>query len=35
MATIKKKQVGTKEYYYLQHSYRTEKGVQVKEKYIG
>lgn len=35
MATIKKKQVGTKEYYYLQHSYRTEKGVQVKEKYLG
>ncbi len=35
MATIKKKQVGTKAYYYLQHSFRTKKGVSVKEKYLG
>jgi Fic family protein len=35
MATIRKKLVGTKEYYYLQHTIRTPKGVETKEKYLG
>ncbi|MFH0818001.1 MAG: Fic family protein [Candidatus Micrarchaeota archaeon] len=35
MVTIKKKLIGTREYYYLQHTVRTKKGVQTKEKYIG
>lgn len=35
MATIKKKRVGTKDYYYLQHSVRVGGTVQTKEKYLG
>lgn len=35
MATIKKKTVGGKTYYYLQHTVRTKNGVETKEKYIG
>ena len=35
MATIKKKTVGGKTYYYLQHTVRTKKGVETREKYIG
>lgn len=35
MVTVKKKTIGTKAYYYLEHSYRTEKGVEKKELYLG
>lgn len=35
MVTIKKKIVGTKTYYYLEHTIRTERGVTTKEKYLG
>lgn len=35
MVTIKKKTVGTKSYYYLEHAIRTERGVTTKEKYLG
>ncbi len=35
MAFVKKKVVNGKTYYYLQHTVRTEKGVQTKEKYLG
>jgi len=35
MVTVKKKIVGTKVYYYLEHTIRTERGVTTKEKYLG
>ena len=35
MATIKKKTVGGKAYYYLQHTVRTKNGVETRERYIG
>lgn len=35
MVTVKKKIVGTREYYYLQHSLRTPDGVRSREKYLG
>lgn len=35
MATIKKKIVGGKTYYYLQHTVRTKNGVETRERYIG
>lgn len=35
MVTIKKKTVGTKTYYYLEHTVRTGHGVTTKEKYLG
>ncbi|MEM3555683.1 MAG: Fic family protein [Candidatus Micrarchaeia archaeon] len=35
MVTIKKKLVGTREYYYLQHTIRTKNGVKTKERYLG
>ncbi|MFA6329406.1 MAG: Fic family protein [Candidatus Micrarchaeia archaeon] len=35
MAFVKRKVVNGKTYYYLQHTVRTEKGVQTKEKYLG
>ncbi len=35
MVTIRKKQVGTREYFYLQHTLRTSKGVETRERYLG
>ncbi len=35
MVIVKKKIVGKKTYYYLQHTIRTKKGVIAKEKYLG
>jgi len=35
MVTVKKKTVGTRVYYYLEHTIRTERGVTTKEKYLG
>lgn len=35
MATIKKRIIGTKEYYYLQHTIRGTRGITTKEKYLG
>ena len=35
MVTIRKRLVGTREYFYLQHTLRTSKGVQAREKYLG
>lgn len=35
MVTIRKRLVGTREYFYLQHTLRTPKGVQSREKYLG
>ncbi|MFH1065564.1 MAG: Fic family protein [Nanoarchaeota archaeon] len=35
MASIKKKQVGEQEYYYLEHSFRANGKVQKKEIYLG
>ncbi|MBI5159702.1 Fic family protein [Candidatus Micrarchaeota archaeon] len=35
MVTVKKKTVGTRTYYYLEHTIRTERGVATREKYLG
>jgi len=35
VVTIRKRLVGTREYFYLQHTLRTSKGVQTREKYLG
>lgn len=35
MVIVRKKTVGTKAYYYLEHTIRTERGVTTKEKYLG
>ena len=35
MVTIRKRQVGTREYFYLQHTLRTSKGVETRERYLG
>jgi len=35
VVTIRKKQVGTREYFYLQHTLRTSKGVETRERYLG
>lgn len=35
MAIIKTKKIGTKDYYYLQHSFRVNGKVRNKEKYLG
>ena len=35
MVTIKKRLVGAREYFYLQHTLRTPKGIQTREKYLG
>lgn len=35
MVTIRKRQVGTREYFYLQHTIRTSNGVETREKYLG
>ncbi|MBI5035781.1 Fic family protein [Candidatus Micrarchaeota archaeon] len=35
MVTVKKKTIGTKAYYYLEHAIRTARGVTTKEKYLG
>ncbi|MBI5635431.1 hypothetical protein HY993_00525, partial [Candidatus Micrarchaeota archaeon] len=35
MVSLRKKVVGTKEYYYLGHSMRSARGVEVREKYLG
>ncbi|RLE37865.1 hypothetical protein DRJ17_05580 [Candidatus Woesearchaeota archaeon] len=35
MVTIKKKTIGNKEYYYLEHSFRKGKSVKKKELYLG
>ncbi|MFA4946478.1 MAG: Fic family protein [Candidatus Micrarchaeia archaeon] len=35
MTTIKTKAVGTKKYYYLQHTVRTARGIETRQKYLG
>jgi Fic family protein len=35
VVTIRKRQVGTREYFYLQHTLRTSKGVETRERYLG
>lgn len=35
MVTIRKRLVGTREYFYLQHTLRTDKGIQTRERYLG
>jgi len=35
MVTIRKRLVGTREYFYLQHTLRTTEGIQAREKYLG
>lgn len=35
MVTIRKKLVGTREYFYLQHTLRTPDGIQTRERYLG
>lgn len=35
MVTVRKKQVGTREYLYLQHTLRTAKGFETRERYLG
>lgn len=35
MATIKKKKIGTREYYYMRHTVRMLHGVETREKYLG
>jgi len=35
MVTVRKRQVGTREYFYLQHTLRTSKGVETRERYLG
>jgi len=35
VVTIRKRLIGTREYFYLQHTLRTSKGVQTREKYLG
>ncbi|VVB60394.1 Fic/DOC family protein [uncultured archaeon] len=35
MVTVRKKKVGTEEYYYLEHSFREKGKIQKKEKYLG
>ena len=35
MVTIRKRLVGTREYFYLQHTIRTSKGVETRERYLG
>jgi len=35
MVTVRKRQIGTREYFYLQHTLRTSKGVETRERYLG
>lgn len=35
MVTVKKKVVGTRQYFYLQHTIRTAEGFEAREKYLG
>jgi len=35
VVTIRKRLVGTREYFYLQHTIRTSKGVETRERYLG
>jgi len=35
VVTIRKRLVGTREYFYLQHTLRTGKGIQTRERYLG
>ena len=35
MVAIRKRLIGTREYFYLQHTLRTSKGVQSRERYLG
>lgn len=35
MVTIRKRHVGTREYFYLQHTLRTSEGVETRERYLG
>jgi len=35
VVTIRRRLVGTREYFYLQHTLRTPKGVRTREKYLG
>ena len=35
MVTIRKRRVGAREYFYLQHTLRTSKGVETRERYLG
>jgi len=35
VATVRKRQVGTREYFYLRHTLRTSGGYEAREKYLG
>jgi len=35
MVSVKKRTIGTREYFYLQHTLRTPEGIKTREKYIG
>lgn len=35
MVTVRKKSAGTREYFYLQHTIRTSRGIRTREKYLG
>jgi len=35
VVTIRKRLVGTRQYFYLQHTLRTSKGVETRERYLG
>ena len=35
MVTIKKRRVGTRDYLYLKHAFRTPQGIETREKYLG
>jgi hypothetical protein len=35
VVTIRKRQIGTRQYFYLQHTLRTPKGIETRERYLG
>lgn len=35
MVTVRKRQVGTRQYFYLQHTVRTSRGIETRERYLG
>jgi len=35
VVTVRKRLIGTREYFYLQHTLRTPKGIQTRERYLG
>jgi len=35
VVTVRKRQVGTRQYFYLQHTVRTSRGIETRERYLG